>query len=74
VKISTGLISNAIDQLDAFRYVAGHVDRILRGAKPADVPIEMVSKFSLVLNMKAARERGLSIPQALLLRGDRVVE
>lgn len=71
---SGGLISNSIDLHEAFRYAAGYVDRIFRGAKPQDLPMEMVGKFLLVINLKEAAARGISIPQSVLLRADRVIE
>ena len=71
---SGGLISNGIDLHDAFRYSAGYVDRIFKGAKAEHLPMEMVGKFQLVLNLKEARARGVTIPPSVLLRADRVVE
>jgi putative ABC transport system substrate-binding protein len=69
-----GLMSYSVSQLDQFRRAAVFVDRILRGAKPADLPVEQPSKFDFVINLKTAKALGLTIPQSILLRADRVIE
>ena len=69
-----GLISYGPDHIDEFRRAAGHVDRILRGEKPADLPMQAPNKYELVVNLKTAKALGLEMPTAVLARADEVIE
>jgi putative ABC transport system substrate-binding protein len=69
-----GLLSYGFDQVDAWRRAATYVDRILRGAKPADLPVQFPTKFEMAVNRKTAKAVGLAIPPSIMLRADEVIE
>jgi len=71
---SGGLVSYGIDQLETVREVASYVDRILRGANPGELPVQLPTKFQLVVNLKTAKTLGLTIPESFLLFADEVIE
>jgi putative ABC transport system substrate-binding protein len=71
---SGGLISYGVDPIDQFRQGAGYADRILKGAKIADLPLQYSTKFNLVINLKTAKALGLDIPATVLTRADEVIE
>ena len=68
------MLSYAVDRVDQWRRAATYVDRILRGAKPADLPVQFPTKFEMVVNLKTAKALGLAVPQSILLRATEVIE
>ena len=69
-----GLLSYGVDSLDTYRRAATYVDRILRGEKPGDLPVQFPTKFEMVVNRRTATTLGLAIPLSILLRADEVIE
>ena len=69
-----GLLSCGVDQVDTWRRAATYVDRILRGEKPGDLPVQLPTKFEMIVNRKIANALGLAIPLSILLRADEVIE
>ena len=69
-----GLLSYGVHQVDLLRRFASYVDRILRGEKPAELPVQFPTKFEMVVNLKAAKALGLAVPPSIMLRADEVIE
>jgi putative ABC transport system substrate-binding protein len=69
-----GLLSYGVDRLDNFRRAASYVDRIVRGEKPGDLPVQFPTKFEMVVNRKTAKALGLEVPLSILVRADEVIE
>jgi putative ABC transport system substrate-binding protein len=67
-------MSYGADEFESFRRAASMVDKILKGTKPADIPVEQPTKFELVINLKTAKQIGLTIPQSMLYRADKLIK
>ena len=68
------MLSYGADPVDTFRRAASYVDRILRGAKPGDLPVQLPTKFEMIVNRKTAKALGLAVPPSIMLRADEVIE
>jgi putative ABC transport system substrate-binding protein len=69
-----GLLSYGPDRVDTLRRAASYVDRILRGAKPGDLPVQFPTKFEMVVNLKTAKALGLAVPPSIMLRADEMID
>jgi putative tryptophan/tyrosine transport system substrate-binding protein len=72
--VAGGLMSYGPDHIDLTRRAATYIDKILKGTKPANLPVEQASKYQLIINLKSAKTLGLAIPESFLLRADEVIE
>ena len=68
------MLSYGVDQVETWRRAAAYIDRILRGAKPGDLPVQFPTKFEMAVNLKTAKALGLTVPQSILLTADEVIE